>query len=140
MRRSWFTILCRDTPIGTVPLPWRELAAGRLRRYPAYEELEESVRTASDALLQFGLYAAVMPIPAQEARGWPRDALATAAALPLTLHDYRGISVSTRYVNLFETPSDHEVVVLVRFTEAMAIVPAKVPPQQRFGGDAAGAA
>lgn len=55
MRRSWFTILCRDTPNGTVPLPWRELAAGRLRRYPAYEELEESVRAASDALLQFGL-------------------------------------------------------------------------------------
>ncbi len=140
MRRSWFTILCRDTPIGKVPLPWRELAAGRLRRYPAYGELEASVRAASDALLQFGLYAAVMPIPAHEVRGWPRNALATAAALPLTLHDYRGISVPTRYMNLFETPGDHEVVVLVRFTETMAMVPAKLPPRQRFGGDSAGAA
>ena len=140
MRRSWFTILCRDTPIGTVPLAWRELAAGRLRRYPAYQELEASVRAASDTLLHFGLYAAVMPTPAHKARGWPRDALATAAALPLTLHDARGISVPTRYVNLFETPSDHEVVVLVRFTDAMAVVPATLPPQQRSGGDAAGAA
>ena len=140
MRRSWFTILCRDTPIGTVPLPWRELTAGRLRRYPAYEELEESVRAASDALLQFGLYAAVMPVPAHEARGWPRDALATAAALPLTLHDQRGISVPTRYVNLFATPSDHEVVVLVRFTDAMAVVPATLPPHEGSGGDASGAA
>jgi hypothetical protein len=43
-------------------------------------------------------------------------------------------------VNLFETPSDHEVVVLVRFTDAMAVVPATLPPQQRSGGDAAGAA
>ena len=140
MRRSWFTLLCRDTPVGTVQLPWREFAAGRLRRYPEYQELEAAVRDASKALLQSGLYAAVMPVPAHEVRGWPRDALVAAASLPLTLQDSRGISVPTRFINLFETPSDLEVVVLARLTDAMAVVPAKLPPSQRSGGDAAGAA
>jgi hypothetical protein len=140
MRRSSFTVLCRDTPIGTVPLPWREFAAGRLKRFPEYQKWEAAVRAASEALLQFGLYAAVMPIPIHAARGWPRDALAAAASLPLTLQDSRGISVPTRFINLFETPNDLDVVVLARFTDAMAVVPAKLPPRQRSGGDAAGAA
>jgi hypothetical protein len=58
----------------------------------------------------------------------------------LTLQDSRGISVPTLFINLFETPSDLEVVVLARLTDAMAVVPATLPPSQRSGGDAAGAA
>src|SRR5690606_30173726 len=134
MRRSWFTLLCRDTQIGTVQLPWREFAAGRLSRYPEYQELEAAVRDGSQALLQFGLYAAVMPVSARDARGWPRDVLVTAASLPLTLQDSHGISVPTRFINLFETPGDLEVVVLARLTDALAVVPAAPPPSQRSGG------
>ena len=123
----------RDTgvPVGAVELKERELAAGRLARLPGYAPLRETVRAGSAALLALGFFGAAA------AGVEPAGALAAAAALHFDLLDPRGELVPTTFVNLIEAPADGAVVVLARFRDAHAAVPARLTPPPGAGGQGA---
>ena len=121
----WFTVLHAGVPLGTVELPATELAAGRLVRLAGYGALAARIRSASAALLEFGFYGPPVSAISDPARRRARMSLLAGATLALELRTFDGGELApTRFVNLIEAPENREVVVVARFREVHAGVPA----------------
>ena len=130
----WFTVLHAGIPVGAVDLAPTGLAAGRLVRVTAYRAISARVRAASEALFAFGFYgpaaSAIPDIPRRQAR----MALRSGAALRLELAPLApGRATATTFVNLIETPADGQVVVIARFGDDSAPVPAALPSRTSAG-------
>ncbi|HEY2374990.1 MAG TPA: hypothetical protein VGH98_03355 [Gemmatimonadaceae bacterium] len=125
----WYTVLHEEAPIGIVELPLAGLAAGTMQRFPTYRAIRPTVRAATGALLQLGLFGAAYPPipPRQREIARLRRAIARAARLPLSLVDERGAAAHAAFVNLLEAPADERVVVVAGFEDTLAGVGARVP-------------
>jgi len=129
-----YAVLHTGIPVGAVELPTTELTAGRLERSASYGAIEARVRAASEALLAFGLYGPCVSPVADEKRRIARFALRAGAALRLELRQLpSGASVHTTFVSLIEAPDDRNVVVVARFREMYAGVPASLIAEPRAG-------
>src|SRR4029077_4249505 len=135
----WYTVRHEDAPIGIVDLPALDLAAGAMQRLPSYANIQPTVRAATAAILELGLFgAAYPPLPWQPRQVLRyRRAIARAARLRLSLVDEQGAAAQVAFVNLLEAPADERVVVVTAFENASASVGATLPtPTRRDRGSA----
>jgi hypothetical protein len=137
----WYSVLRSGVPLGTVELPATELAAGLLRPLAAYASVEQTVRAASTALLRYGIYGPPISAKPDPSRRAARGALRAGATLRLELAELATSEpVPTVFLNLVEAPADKGVVVVARFLDSPARVPAPLPSAMVSGTDQADAA
>jgi hypothetical protein len=121
-----YTIVNGHVPVGVVDLPVRELTAAPVNPLPGYAMVEATVRLATEAILEFGLFGVaaprVPPLSLQAVRH--RLAFSRAARLELELIGRRGESISTTFLNLLHAPRDGGVIAVVSFMDAPASVAA----------------
>ena len=136
----WFVVLNEGVPLGTVDLPASALAAGRLVPIAAgYDSVAPRIHAASAALLAFGLYGPPISAVPDLTRRRARIALFAGATLALELRALdTGELAPTRFINLVEAPN-REIVVVARFDEAHAGVPAARQAPERRPGEQSGA-
>jgi len=133
-----YTVLVEDVVVGTVELPPRRIAAGRLTPHAGYGRFAARVRAASRVLLAHGVYGPALS--AHRDAGLRRDRLALAAAASLRVElalegtDERPATV---FVNLVESPADGGVVVIALFDDAPAMIAALAALVRRRGADEA---
>jgi hypothetical protein len=137
-----FTITHQGVPIGTVELAradtsGAEQIACAVFALPGYAPIQPIVRAASEALRN------LLPV------GPPADlgttlaaerALSRAAELGrvLELRDATGLLIPTDFIELSEWRGGNpEVAALIRFRLSHAAVPARLPPHESGGSDAA---
>lgn len=135
----WYTVDCRGVSLGVVYLPSALVVAGRLEPHSGYATVEDTVRRATEAFLELGLFGAAAPLlpPIPSGIRTRRAAMARAARLPLELLTERGAHALTHFVNLLEAPADGGIVVLASFVEAPAVVGAGITPAPHAGGESA---
>ena len=80
----WYTVDCNGTSLGVVDLPSGLLVAGRLQPNSGYARIAGTVRQATEAFIQLGLFGAAAPmfppiLPGSLAR---RAAMASAIPAP----------------------------------------------------------
>lgn len=132
-----YTVRHATLDLGSVELPDSELAAGVLVPAPDYESVRSTVRAATAAFLELGLFgAAALPVGPGAAHVLRlRRALARANRLRLELVDERGSIMSATFVNLLETPASRVPVVVACFSHAPSVVGAEVVRRRRPGSD-----
>jgi hypothetical protein len=132
----WYTLRHDGTAIGFVELPARELAAARLVPVDHYATIEQTVREATAAFLELGVFgAAALPIGHGAARILRlRRALARANRLRLELIGDTGEVVHANFINVLETPADGQPVVVAGFGLAPALVGAALLATPPGGG------
>ena len=137
----WFTVTRSGVPLGTVELSAEELSAGLLQPLPAFEGVARTVRLGSDALMEYGVYGPPVSARPDPRRRAARGALRAAATLRLELLELAsGAPIPTVFLNLIEAPGDRGVVVLARFLDSPARVPAPLPSPATTGTNQADAA
>jgi hypothetical protein len=124
-----YQITMRGVPLGEVELPSRELATGLLEPLPAFESVRSIIREGSRALLALGFFGAARESleNAMSVETSEHAALARAADLQLELRDNLDALVPAMFVNVIEPPDDVTPVVIVRFRDVHAGVPAMKP-------------
>jgi len=112
-----FTILYRDSAIGTVELPAGEFVAARLTPAAQYASIRAVVRRSTEVFLQLGLFPDALPdsMSSPLTVGNWRQALRDASRLHLGLANVHHHPIATRFVNLLEAPDDSGVITLVSF-------------------------
>ena len=132
----WYFVLRSGVPLGTVELPATELATGLLQPLPAYASMAHTVRIASTALLSYGLYGPPVSGEPDPGRRAARRALWAGATLRLELAELSsGAPMPTVFLNLVEAPEDRRVIVVARFLDSPARVPARLPSAAVSGMD-----
>ena len=137
-----FTITHNGVPVGTLELTRADTSAAEqlvcaVMPLPGYSPLQPIVRAASAALRN------LMPAGPPADRGTELSAeraLNRGAELgrALELRDVTGLLVPTDFVELSEWPGGNpEVAALIRFRFSHAAVPARLPPRESGGTDAA---
>ena len=136
----WYTVLWDDTPIGFVELRSGTLVAAPMLRLPVYERVGPTTRSATDALLQLGLFGGALPpippYPGELLR--LRRSLSRAARLQLVLIDARGEVAETTFVNLLQSEQHEPVVLVAGFGRANAAVGARRRPAPKLALDSSG--
>ena len=137
-----FTITRHGVPIGTVELTRADTSAAEqiacaVFPLPGYAPLQPIVRAASEALRN------LLPAGPPADRGTElaaERALGRGAELgrELELRDATGLLVPTDFIELSEWRGGNpEVAALIRFRLSHAAVPARLPPRESGGSDAA---
>jgi hypothetical protein len=133
------TVRSRGVVLGDVDLPAGLLVAGRLDPAPAYSTIRTTVRRATTAFLELGLFGAAAGATSQISASTrrQRDTMARAAGLNLELLGPRGEPVQTSFVNLLESPLDGGVVLVACLRAAGAAMTASLVGSPLVDGDAA---
>jgi hypothetical protein len=126
----WYTVLNGDIPIGYVELPSGAFVAAPMLRLPVYETIGPTTRSATDALLQLGIFGGALPPvpPVSRELLRLRRSLSRAARLQLVLVDARGAVADTTFVNLVQSAEQEPVVLVAGFGFASAHVGAVQSP------------
>ena len=126
----WYTVLNEDIPIGYVEITSGALVAAPMLRLPVYETIGPTTRSATDALLQIGLFGGALPPvpPVSRELLRLRRSLSRAARLQLVLVDARGAVADTTFVNVLQSAEHNQAVLVAGFGRASAHVGAMRPP------------
>jgi len=126
----WYTVLKDEIPIGFVELASGALVAAPMLHLPAYATIGLTTRSATNALLQLGVFGGALP-PMPPFAGELlrlRRSLSRAARLQLVLVDARGSVADTSFVNVLQSAETESVVVIAGFSRASAHVGALLSP------------
>jgi hypothetical protein len=120
----WYTVLHEEIPIGYVELTSGALVAASMLRLPVYETIGPTTRSATDALLQLGLFGGALPPvpPISRELLRLRRSLSRAARLRLVLVDARGAVADTTFVNVLQSAEHDSAVLVAGFGRANAHV------------------
>ena len=133
----WYTVLKDDMPIGYVELTSGALVAAPMLRLPTYETIGPTTRSATDALLQLGLFGGTLPPlpPFSRELLQLRRSLSRAARLQLVLVDARGAVADTTFVNVLQSAEHDPAVLVAGFGRANAHVGAVRLPMGVASGE-----
>jgi hypothetical protein len=110
-----FAVTCAGVPVGIVELTPSSLCAGRMVPSRGYAGIASLVRSASAALLAYGLYGPPASAVPNADRRRARAALRAGASLRIEIDPFTGLAARATFVNLVATPADGHVVVVAGF-------------------------
>jgi hypothetical protein len=129
-----FVISHRGIPLGHADFTPHGLAIADFVPYPAYGEVREAIRQASEFLWAMGFFGVRGANPARI----PEDVLGRAASLEFEIRDVPGELVHADWINLIERPGPAPAPVFVaRFRMQHDGVPGAPLPRARSDRDSA---